>query len=172
MLIEEQIKKLQRIKAKIDLYKKVVANVQDELASVNQDAEHKTLEQQYPGLLGEFCSELTGFCAGVIEQLGNGDSVPAATPPRRVPEAVEAQPEPPKPKTPPATSVDDSEPADPLRFLMKYRHLDGKKVTWMTKDGQVQGVVRGMVTPNIIVETESGFTVPVPGRDLTEVKNA
>jgi hypothetical protein len=172
MLIEEQIKKLQRVKAKIDLYKKVQSNVTSELTSVNQDKEHKALEAEYPGLLAEFVQEMDAFCSKRIEMLGNGEQ------PRRVSEPTPNggavnDPGPPqpatKPVTPPIQMIDD-EPADPLRFLMKYKHLDGKKVTWMSKDGQVTGTVRGLLTPNVIVESDNGFTLPVPARELKEVK--
>jgi hypothetical protein len=167
MLIEEQIKKLQRVKAKIDLYKKVQSNVTSELTSVNQDKEHKALEAEYPGLLAEFVQEMDAFCSKRIEMLGNGSVERPAPPP--VPTTAAAAPEP-LAKKPIILEAPDQEPKDPLRFLMKYKHLDGKTVTWMSKDGQVTGKVRGILTPNIIVETESGFTLPVEPKLLQEVK--
>jgi hypothetical protein len=166
MLIEEQIKNLQRIKAKIDLYKKVASNVQDELASVNQDEEHKALEREFPGLLAEFCQEIGAFCSKRVEQLGNGGSVPRAVelPP---PEAQQPVKDEARPILPPDST--EEEPTDPLRFLLKYKHLDGKTVAWTTKDGQVQGKVRGLLAPNIIVETDTGHTVKVAGKILKVV---
>lgn len=166
MLIEEQIRKLQRIKAKIDLYKKVTANIQDELASVNQDAEHKALEAQFPGLFAEFCQEMNAFCAKRAEQLGSGGD----SPPNQVTGPTAPVPQEEKPPAPlPVLPTVEDEPADPLRFLLKYKHLDGKTVTWVSKDGPVQGKVRGLLSPNVIVETDSGFTLPVQAKLLKVV---
>lgn len=167
MQIEEQIKKLQRIKAKIDLYRKVQGNVQDELVSVNQDSEHKSLEAEYPGLLSEFCSEIDAFCNKRVEQLGNPTAhVPVAESPAEV-----SRPRPqeqPKPAVHQVAMIDD-EPTDPLRFLMKHKALDGKRVSFQSKDGLVQGTVRGLVTPFIKVETDSGFVIDVKPKELSVI---
>jgi hypothetical protein len=55
----------------------------------------------------------------------------------------------------------EEEPSDPLRFAQKHRHLDSKRVRFNTKDGQVTGVVVGLTTPNILIKTDTGYTVPV-----------
>lgn len=160
MLIEEQIKKLQRVKAKIDLFRKIQTNVQNELASASSDQEHKALEAQFPGLFAEFCAELDSFCTHRAETMGNGGMEPQ--PQRVVAEAP--TPAPAAPSPPPQDP--NQEPIDPLKFLLKYRGLDGKRVSFSSKDGKVEGTVRGLVTPFIKVETDSGFVVDVPPREL------
>jgi hypothetical protein len=162
--IEEQIKRLQRIKAKIDLFKRLVANVQDELAAVGESAEHKALEAEHPGLLTEFCAEIREFSTRRIEQLGSGEEGANPTPPKRVVAPVREEAPPPPAPQPQANA--EEEPRDPLKFLLKYRHLEGKRVSFSSKDGPVQGTVRGMVTPHITVETDTGFVLTVPPKEL------
>jgi hypothetical protein len=58
------------------------------------------------------------------------------------------------------------EPTDPLSFLLKWRHLDAKKVKFETPDGEVSGTVKGLVTPNVIVETDLGYVVKVDPNKL------
>lgn len=173
MLIEEQIKKLLRTKAKIDLYRKIAANVEAEKASINQDAEHKKLEGEHPGLLKEFCEEILTFCNTNINALGNGSPVPALKPVIASGTSTPVEPD------PLALKVDvtgkqvaqpmGDEPVDPLRFLIQHRHLDGKKVKFTTKDGEVTGIVRGLVVPNVKIVTDNGYEVAVPPKELTVI---
>lgn len=163
MQIEEQIKALQRVKAKIDLYKKVISNI--EIEKDSEDPESKTLEKEHPGLIAEFCDEITVFCSKRVEMLGNPQKASMAPPiPREPvePELLEKTDKPKKPEPPV-----EAEPRDPLKFLLKYKYLDGKTVSFRTKDGKITGKVRGLVVPNIRVETDSGYDVDVPPKELT-----
>lgn len=56
---------------------------------------------------------------------------------------------------------------DILQFAMSHRHLDGKRVTVTTKNGKVGGVVRGMLMPNIIVQTDTGHEAHIPPEQIT-----
>jgi hypothetical protein len=158
--IEEQIKALQRTKAKIDLYRKVQKNVEAELNLMGQDEEHKKLELEHPGLLKEFCSEVSLFCEKRVEALDNPKpEAPKREQERQQESLLSLKPQPTPPVRVPVAS--EEEPGDPIRFLMKYKHLDNKKVEFETKDGLVTGTVRGLVTPFIKVQTDTGYVVDV-----------
>src|SRR5690606_9935680 len=65
----------------------------------------------------------------------------------------------------------EDEPSDPLRFLLKHRALDGKKVTFESRDGTITGVVRGLVAPFLKVETSTGFTVKVRPSEIKKAES-
>ena len=164
MLIEEQIKSLLRVKAKVDLYKKIISTIEAEKSSKSEEQE--ALNSEFPGLLNEFCGEILTFCSKRVDDLGNmrKESPSAVT--------IVDQPQIPMQSQPvaqvqaPAAPTEEVEPTDPLKFLLKYRHMDGKRVTVTTRDGNVEGTVRGMVAPNIKVETDTGYIVGVPPRTV------
>lgn len=162
MQIEEQIKSLLKIKAKIDLYRKVVGNIEAEKTS--KDPEHVSLQKDHPGLITEFCDEILDFCNSRIQSLGNPTSQAPKPTPRKEESFVPLDP----PRTDPTIkNADDEEPRDPLRFLMKYKNMEGKSVTFKTKDGVIKAKIRGCVAPNLVVETEMGVTLQIPPRELT-----
>lgn len=157
MQIEDQIKALLRTKAKIDEYRRVIKYVTEDSTSTEE------FDDKYPGLREEFTAELIEICNSRIEMLGNPVK-PSA--PKQMLETVEN----PIVKANPAPAENHGEPNDPLRFLQKYRHLDGKKVVYSSKDGDVQGVVRGMITPFLKVELNTGYVInaePAKIRELT-----
>lgn len=170
LAIEEQIKKLQRVKAKIDLYTKVQANISAEQA--NKDPEALKLDAEHPGLMKEFCAEISAFCTDRVGQLGSGDAPrPRPTEHGAVLDAP-TQPEAPRVRPPIISQAEMDEPQDPLRFMMKYKHLAGKKVKVKTVHGDVEGVVRGVTVPFIKVETETGFVVDSLPKDIIPIKEA
>lgn len=159
LAIEEQIKALQRIKAKIELYQKVSLTITDEAKLKTEST--KKLDLEYPGLLQEFCDEICTFCADQMRSLGRGPLVYAKANPE--PQIVKPEPVV-NPDVIPQAEMD--EPTDPLRFLLKYKAWEGKKVSFPSKDGQVNGTVRGMVVPYLKVETDTGFVIDVKPKEL------
>lgn len=142
--IDQKIKELLRLKAKINLYSTLLTSIKAEV--VETSPEHAELTKEHPGLLKEFCAEVEVFCNGEIGKLGNSGTYAPEAPKRAVAAVKEAQaPEvPQKPK----------EPSDPLRFLLKWKHLDNKRVSFETRDGIIFGKVVGLVVPFLRVETE------------------
>lgn len=167
MKIDEQIKILMKRKAEIELFTKLADNIKAEIGSM--DPEHKKLEADYPGLMKAFCDKVAIFCEQNIGELSVIEHT--VTPPRPV-EHVEFHKErgqqTPTPKVAPTPPInpEDDEPTDPLRFLLKHKGMEKKRVEFTTKDGTIQGTVRGLVTPNIIVETDSGYTIQVKPKEL------
>jgi hypothetical protein len=158
MQIEEQIQKLLRLKAKIDLYKNLISHLNVE--SGLKDDFHASIENAHPGVLKEFFEELHAFASkrvGVLDSSGASQPAPAQAAP---------QVQPPKPEKRPVESDPNAEPRDPLSFMRKYQHLYGKKVSWATPDGTVTGTVRGIVVPYLKVDTDTGFTVTVEPKQI------
>lgn len=161
MNIDEQISKLLRLKAKIDLYKKFEN-------ALTGSAVEPALENTHPGLYAEFVGEVGLFYNKRIQMLSNDTPIepkPAPQAPRTESNATTQSENP----TAPAKKEVPIESNDPIRFLMRHRHLDQKRVQFTTKDGIIQGVVRGMAAPFIVVETTTGFTVQVPPGEITEL---
>ena len=161
MQIEEQIKKLQRIKAKIDLHRRLISNLKAD--SEAKDPEHKALEAEHPGLFEEFCKEIVDFSVDRIQTLSNPEAPKLPTATERIiyaePE-TENQPVAPKPQAQP--------PMDPLKFLMANKHLEGKKISFKTKDGIITGTVRGISLPaSLKVETDTGYDISIPPSEVT-----
>lgn len=78
------------------------------------------------------------------------------------------QEEPQRPqKTQPPRLPPQKRPQDKVSFALANRHLENKRVTVRTRDGQVGGVVTGLDSPNVWVKTDTGHTVPVPLEHLT-----
>lgn len=162
LALEQEILKLQRIRELLGLYRTLLGNVQAELSANTK--EHQTLETNHPGLLKDFVGEISAFCTNKIEELGNGPR-PQRIPIQPImPETLEKEP-PPKEKTQVPQNNSD-EPTDPLKFLLKYRHLEGKKVSFDTKNGEVTGTVKGMVTPHLRIETDTGHVASVRPTDI------
>ncbi len=156
MQIEEQIKVLLRTKAKIDLYRNVVKYVTTEGSATNEE-----FNVAYPGLAEEFATELTSMCNARIEALGN---------PVKAPETKVVIPtEPPKPPVPPEPPVNNGDPTDPLLFLKKYRHLDNKRVSYASKDGEVKGTVKGMVAPFLRIQLDTGYVLNCEPSRIKEI---
>jgi len=114
--------------------------------------------------------DLTKFCVARIVQIERPKSAPPITPEPSEGEIVKKRankPDPMKAALEKAQATDeDGEPLDPLMFMKKYRHLDGKEVTVKTKNGDVKAIVRGMTVPFILVETVTGHNVQVKPKDL------
>lgn len=176
MQIEEQIKSLLKIKAKIDLYRKVMENISAELKS--EDPAHKELEKDHPGLMKEFCTEVLGFCEERVQVLGNPSTQPANPVASASQESLEKVK---KMENPSSTQkaaengkaiIDDlnaPEPIDPLRFTLKYRGMVGKKVMFSTPNGEVTGVVKAAVTPFLRVETDTGHYISIKPSEVHEI---
>jgi hypothetical protein len=160
MTIKDEIKRLQRLEAKIVLYDALLAQVR-----VRTDVGLPCDEHE--GLYGEFIDEIRQFVEGRITDINNSIITPAKQQAPIVQPPV-AQPHTPPKETPASTSGD--EPTDPLKFLLKHKALDRKRVIYHSKDGDVQGTVCGLIAPFIKITTDTGFVLNVPPKDLTEVK--
>lgn len=56
---------------------------------------------------------------------------------------------------------------DMIRFAMENKHLERKRVIVHSKNGDVRGIVVGLLAPNVIVQTETGHEVPVDLENIT-----
>ncbi len=65
-----------------------------------------------------------------------------------------------------STFSEETEPTDPLSFAQKYRHFDSKRVRVQTATGPVLATVVGLNTPQILVKTDTGYTVGFPPKHL------
>ena len=60
---------------------------------------------------------------------------------------------------------------DKIKFALANRHLEGKVVVFQGQNGLIEGTVRGLDAPNVVVMTTTGKTLDVP-IDEIEVKGA
>lgn len=60
---------------------------------------------------------------------------------------------------------------DKVKFALQNRHLENKEVTVTTESGVVNGTVRGLDAPFVVVQTETGQTIDAP-LDSIQVKGA
>ena len=135
----------------MEKFQSLIKSLENQKVSENEDSSE-----------AEVAEEVTEFCIRRINELSS-NSVTNLTQSHLVGQKRDIQEE--KllkfsEKEPIRESV-ESEPADPLRFLAKWKHLDGKTVSFETKDGEVSGTVRGLVTPDVIVVTSNGYNVKV-----------
>ena len=158
MSIADKIKELQKVQAKIELYERLATNITMDLTS------EEALAGESPELvevIPEFIEELIKFAKSRVDQLNGMTPRPKPKPKSEFqplePEHVEAPPK----KAPPPDHM------DPLTFALKWKKNEGKDVEFTTKDGIIQGNVRGVNPPNIVVETKSGITITVPPNELT-----
>ena len=152
--LEEQLKELQRRIQKAKLYQLIIQNL---------EAEKEDLEE-FPGLLEEVSSDVIAFCktrVESIENLGKGQETAKKVSPTPAPK------ENPQPQV--TEEAAQEEPSDPLLFLKKYKHLEGKTIKVYTKDGDVLAKVHGAVAPFLKVVTETGYTISVKPSEIEEV---
>jgi hypothetical protein len=173
-LLEQQIKELQLKKAKADFFK-----------FLQQNLETLPVGEDFKEISGEVLAEMIEFIMHKIEEIESGK----LTPPKEEAEtlftlkeanilkALAARAEgktattsttsntfgsdearvPPKPETP----GQKAKRQDMIQFALANRHLEKKRVRVITSQGEVGGVVVGMIAPNIIVKTDTGHEVPV-----------
>ena len=60
---------------------------------------------------------------------------------------------------------------DKIKFALANRHLEGKTVVFQGNSGLIEGTVRGLDAPNVVIQTDTGKTHEVP-IDAIEVKGA
>ena len=60
---------------------------------------------------------------------------------------------------------------DKIKFALQNRHLEGKTVIFQGQNGMIEGVVRGLDAPKVVVQTATGKNIDVP-IDQIEVKGA
>lgn len=145
--IDEQIKKLQRKKQKIDLYERIIKNL---------DSEKKDPE----GLMQEVSEEVKRFCKAMIGKIEESESESVAPKVATKPKAVEpvAEAKVAAPGEPKRIQVNpmDGVTMDPLRFVVTFKDWPGKIVK--VKDGVgnlVPGKVVGASFPNLRIELDS-----------------
>lgn len=127
------------------------------------------METEHPNLLAEFIEEVTYFSnkrLATLQGVNLGSSQPNET--IENPVVKEAVANTAASVSPPS---EDEEPRDPVRFLMKYRYLDGKRVKVETPNGEIEGRVKGLVTPFIRIETNLGYEINVPPKAVRVLVN-
>lgn len=174
--LQETLSKLRKLEAKINFLKKIQEDLKEKAEAAKKDANYDEAKA-----IGEVISYITGR----ISQIENGDAeliLPETRVVRNQSEPQvskgtfidEEEEETPNPKRKPAKPVDDDPelPNDPLKFAMKFRHLDGKTVMVVTDNGNVDAKVRGVdpAQKGIIVTTSTGYTLTVSPKKIQEVK--
>ncbi len=71
--------------------------------------------------------------------------------------------------TPPKPSIKGS--PDKIQFALANRHLDGKTVLFDNNGNRVEGVVRGLDAPNVVVVSATGRTYEIPLSEI-EIKGS
>lgn len=169
--LEKQIKELQRKQKKVEIYQEIADNLLKQTDS--QTLEVLKIEQDYPGLIKEVCTEVISFLEhkrSILCELGHDVTVgnsPMTTDVAKEGAATQVTVKPPETVK---QLVDPVEPTDPIRFLLKYKFLDGKLVNVTTPNGDVKAKVVGLLTPYIRVETETGYTVNVEPKHIKVIK--
>jgi len=182
-LLEQQIKELQLRKSKADLFKLVLEEIQT-----------NPKKEQFAEVYEDVMAELAEFVSSRVSAIENGEEKqPQKTPAelteddktlllalaRRAKERV-TQPEnnggafaneditiPKQPSARPNNQAKQAKRQDMLQFAQEHRHLDRKRVTVHTPQGDVGGIVVGAIAPNLIIKTDTGHEVPVPPENIT-----
>jgi hypothetical protein len=181
-LLEQQIKELQLRKSKADLFKLVLEEIQT-----------NPKKEQFAEVYEDVMAELAEFVSSRVAAIENGEErQPEKTPAelteddktlllalaRRAKERV-AQPENnggafaneditiPKAPARQQNPQKQAKRQDMLQFAQQHRHLDRKRVTVHTPQGDVGGTVVGAIAPNLIIKTDTGHEVPVPPENIT-----
>lgn len=152
--IDSKIKYLLRLKTKIGLYTQL-----SEFISTLKD--QKELKD-HPGLLDEFKSEMNILISDQIKLVENNGQV--APGPQSMVDSLQSTVDH-KPSAP-APIVKPKPTIDPITFLREHKHLEGKEVIVMSKDGDVAGKVVGMNPPMVVVETVTGFRISIEPEKL------
>ena len=150
MTIKEEIQRLQRLESKIALYETLIEWVRELAAPACEAEVYTEFAREIQTIVESKINEINGLTTVPIRQ-----SAPVSSKEVIVP--------------PPVAQTD--EPTDPLKFLLKYRHLDRKRIIYKSKDGEVPGIVCGLIAPLIKIMTDTGFMINVPPRDIKEVSN-
>lgn len=66
-------------------------------------------------------------------------------------------------RTPPKKAVNQ----DIVAFAMAHRHLDGKRCTVATRNGDVGGKIVGTEAPNLIIQMDTGHTIKAEPENVT-----
>ena len=153
MSIKDEILKLQRKVCLQDMYSQL-----ENLVEINQSI---FIEDNHSGLFVEFMIDIKAFIQGRIAGL-DSTTQPIT---KQTPVAVNE----PQSQSITKPAADPAEITDPLKFLMKYRGLEKKRIEYASKDGPVQGTVLGLAAPNIRISLDTGFVINVNPKDLKEV---
>jgi len=182
-LLEQQIKELQQRKSKADLFKLILEEIQT-----------NPKKEQFAEVYEDVMAELAEFVSGRVQAIENGEEKQPAKQPaelteedkdllkalaNRARERVSAPvqntgafadeditvPKNPQPRA--NNSQKQAKRQDMLQFAQQHRHLDRKRVTVHTPQGDVGGIVVGAIAPNLIIKTDTGHEVPVPPENIT-----
>lgn len=179
-LLEQQIKELQLKKKKVDLYKLFL----EELVTHPKKNEFSEVSE-------EVLAELKAFVDSQIDKIENGTTKEATKGPvelsdedkallltiaRRAKERVvpnhstfASDEDITVPKAPAKRPQQNPKARnqDMITFAQEHRHLDRKRVTVHTPQGDVGGIVVGAIAPHLIVKTDTGHEVPVSPENIT-----
>lgn len=168
--IEDKIKLLQRTLATMARLREILSYV-EKLPEVEG---HEGISSETSTLFKEFVDQqitrLEGGGGLKLQEPGSAsvfsdDEVKIL---RSLIERVKAQnSQPPTTQHPPKLVQADRQ--DKIHFSMQNRHLENKRVEVSTKDGKVKGKVVGLDAPHVIVQTDTGYTVPVELEQVTVV---
>jgi hypothetical protein len=185
-LLEQQIKELQLRKNKADLYKLVLEEIQT-----------NPKKEAFAEVWEDVMTEFSEFVVSRVEEIENGQQKKAPGKPAELTEedrdilkalatrAKERVNTPvnsnsgafasdditvPKNQPPQRNNAEAAKMArrnDMLLFAKDHKHLDRKRVTVHTPQGDVGGIVVGAIAPNLIIKTDTGHEVPVPPENIT-----
>lgn len=162
MNIDEQIKALQRRKAKIELLQGVSIFI------------HSIAENQvYPGLVEEVQQIVDRFIEAVSAKVEGGEmsSTRAGHISSADSEQVQSLVQSALPEIPrmPVTDEDRNRRKEKAEFAKKYRHLGNKLVTVdVSGKDPIRALVVSVDAPHIFVQTPEGVRMPVTPDQITE----
>jgi hypothetical protein len=166
-MILDQIKALQKKQATIDMYSQADSLLQ---SSLKNPAEHEGVAEEVLAVLGEFIASRKHHLESGAPEVAQAPAVEPFTPEEMT--AIRAllqrlsqraTSDAPAPATPQPRVTDRN---DKLRFALENKSLENKRVSVDTEHGRVLGVVVGLDAPNVIVKTDTGYTVPVDVRHI------
>lgn len=183
-LLEQQIKELQQRKQKADLFKLMLEELQT-----------NPKKEQFAEVWDDVLAEMAEFVSSRVQAIENGETQKDENKPaelteddkglllelaRRAKQRVNQPAQntgafadetditvPKAPARPQNNTAKQAKRMDMLQFAQQHRHLDRKRVTVHTPQGDVGGVVVGAIAPNLIIKTDTGHEVPVPPENIT-----
>lgn len=149
--LEQQLKEIQKKLKKIEYFQEII----DNLSAVANNPQIESKDGEFKGLTLEVVQSVQGFCKSQIDEISGDKEVALPdisdiNPPQKSQNCHKS-----------VTNEPVRKEVNPVEFMQKYKHLEGKRVTVTTKDGEVSGTVIRLAIPNVLVATDTGFKATI-----------
>ena len=149
--LKEKLKELQSKLEEVRLYGDIIADL--------EEAKKMGAKKDTSAPIEKVMNAVIGFCKSQI------DSIEEDAPERKIevpgPSLVQPKTKEDRLETK-KEELTQAADNDPLRFLVKHKHLQGKTVKVSSKNGEVVGKVVSLAAPtHVVVTTETGYTIQV-----------